>query len=371
MFRKFFFIPVLLALFACNSQNEFQIREPFQDDAKYIVLMHPTVFNLERFQFLTENDIFTLPGNYRAVGVYHLSASYNYNQSYDYIREKRLGNISMLGLSDELNEGNLFSSNGLSDDFRKIFENSEGIIFFGGPDIPPSIYGYPTSLLTVITDPHRHYLELSFLFHLLGGFQDEGFEPLLDQKPDYRILGICLGMQTMNIATGGTMFQDIPTELYDIHTVEDVLAQPADDQHRNYQIHFRTDPDVFPYSFHRIRVEKGSIMETVNRGTDITPYIASSHHQALKEIGKGWKVTAWSMDNKVVEAIEHDVYPNVFGIQFHPEVIRLYEEDPLIMVPDQTDGKSFFEGYPGEMGLDFHLGFWKYLGKVYDLDAGL
>ena len=370
MIRKIMIVSVLFLLFACSNE-EFQIREPFRDDAKYIVLMHPTVFNLERFQFLTENDIFPLPDNYRAVGVYHQSASYDYNQSYNYIREKRLENISMLGLSDELSESHLFSKNELSDDFRMVFENSEGIIFFGGPDIPPSIYGYPTSLLTVITDPHRHYLELSFLFHLLGGFQDENFEPFLEQRPDYRVLGLCLGMQTMNIATGGTMYQDIPTELYDIHTVEDVLAQPADEQHRNYQIHFRLDPDVFPYSFHRIRAEEGSIMEAVNGGTDITPYIASSHHQALKKIGKGWRVTAWSMDEKVVEAIEHGKYPNVFGIQFHPEVIRLYEQEPLIMTPCQADGKSFFEAYPGEMGVDFHLGFWKYLGEIYDLDAGL
>jgi len=370
MIRKIMIVPVLFLLFACSNE-EFQIREPFLDDARYIVLMHPTVFNLERFQFLTENDIFTLPENYKAVGVYHQSASYNYNLSYDYIRENRLSNISMLGLSDELSTSHLFSKNELSDDFRSIFEKSEGIIFFGGPDIPPSIYGYPTSLLTVITDPHRHYMELSFLFHLLGGYQDESFEPLLEQNPDYRILGICLGMQTMNIATGGTMYQDIPPELYDIHTVEDVLARPDDEQHRNYQIHYRIDSDVFPYSFHRILIGEGSIMETVNGDTEITPYIASSHHQALKKIGKGWKVTAWSMDEKVVEAIEHEKYPNVFGIQFHPEVIRLYEEEPLIMTPGQTDGKSFFEAYPDDMGVDFHLGFWNYLGKIYDLDAGL
>ena len=370
MIGKFLFVPVFLILFACNN-DEFQIREPFQDDAKYIVLMHPTVFNLERFQFLTENGIFPLPENYRAVGVYHQSASYDYSLSYDHIRENHLENTSMLGLKYELHENNLFIANALSSDFKMIFENTEGIIFFGGPDIPPSIYGYPANLLTVITDPHRHYLELSFLFHLLGGFQDESFEPLLDQKPDFRILGICLGMQTLNIATGGTMYQDIPTELYNIHTVEDVLDQPADEQHRNYQIHFRTDPDVFPYSFHRIHVEKGSIMESINGGTAITPYIASSHHQALKKIGKDWKVTARSPDHKIVEAIEHEKYPNVFGIQFHPEVIRLSEDEPLIMVPEQTGGKSFFEIYPGEMGVDFHLEFWKYLGKVYDLDAGV
>lgn len=365
MKKTLLLLTVLLVFTACNNNEEFEISEPFIDDSRYIVLMHPTVFNLERFLFLTENAIFPLPENYRAVGVYHQSASYNYDLSYDYIRDNKLGNISLLKLSEELSESNLFSLNELSDDFRMIFENSEGVILFGGPDIPPSIYGYHTSLLTEITDPHRHYMELSFVYHLLGGNQDETYEPLLDQKPDYRIMGICLGMQTMNIATGGTMYQDIPSELYDVNTVEDVLSQPVDEQHRNYQIHFRTDPDVFPYSFHRIRVEQGSIMETIAGNTETTPFIASSHHQALKEIGKGWMVTAWSMDNKIAEAIEHTKYPNVFGIQFHPEVIKLYQDEPLHMTPGQTGGKSFLETYPGELGEDLHLGVWKHLGDIY------
>jgi hypothetical protein len=62
----------------------------------------------------------------------------------------------------------------------------------------------------VITDPHRHYLELSFLFHLLGGFQDESFLPLLEERPEYPVLGICLGMQSMNVATGGDMIRIFP-----------------------------------------------------------------------------------------------------------------------------------------------------------------
>jgi GMP synthase-like glutamine amidotransferase len=74
--------------------------------------------------------------------------------------------------------------------------------------------------------------------------------------------------------------------------------------------------------------------------------------------------------NGTVAAMGNDL-KKLYGIQFHPEVIRLYEEEPLIMAPGQTDGKPFFDAYPGEMGVDFHLGFWKYLGEIYDLDAGL
>ncbi len=95
----------------------------------------------------------------------------------------------------------------LGDDYRKIFEHSEGTVFFGGPDLPPEVYNEKTSLHTSIYDPYRHYFELSFLFHLLGGYQAEKFEPLLKEDPDYLIYGFCLGMQTMNVATGGTMMQ--------------------------------------------------------------------------------------------------------------------------------------------------------------------
>ena len=363
--KRIILIPILLALFACQHTEEVQQTEIFSEEGKHIVLMHPTVFNLERFIFLTENNIFPLPEGYRAVGVYHESAAYDYELSHNFIRNNNIENIALLGLQPTLAPDNLFGENPLTSQFGQIFEKSEGVIFFGGPDIPPALYGKPTSLLTVITDPHRHYLELSFLFHLLGGFQDEGFTPLLEEKPDFSILGICLGMQTMNVATGGTMYQDIPTELYDTHTVEDVLAKSADNQHRNYHIHFRTDPDIEPYTFHRIRLEPGSIAETIAGNSNLTPYVYSSHHQALKKMGKGWRVTSHSMDGKIAEAIEHEKYPNVYGVQYHPEVIKLYQDEPLNFIPGQTDGSSFFEGYPGEKGKDFHLNFWSYFAGTF------
>ncbi len=328
--------------------------------------MNPTVQNLKTFLFLTGNAIFPLPENYRAVSVYHTSASNNYQQSHDFLKQEKINQIALYELTDLLDVPELFKINSLSIQFRELVEQSEGVIFFGGPDIQPSIYGQATNLLTVITNPQRHNHELSFLFHLLGGYQDESFTPFLEERPDYRILGICLGMQSMNVAIGGTMYQDIPTQLYGISTVEEVLALPADRQHRNYCTNFSLDNELPAGSFHRIRIKPASIMENIAGGSAMTPNIVTSHHQAIKDLGMGWKITATCMDEIIVEAIEHTSYPNVFGIQFHPEVPRLFNGEKLKLKPGETTGLTFPEMLPGSEGYDFHRDFWKYLGEIYN-----
>jgi putative glutamine amidotransferase len=330
-----------------------------------ILLMNPTVNNLKTFIYLTENDIFPLPEGYKAVGVYHTLAEYNYGQSQEFLEQENISHIALLGLEIQLHPDSLYTQNGLSKIFGYLFENSQGAIFFGGPDIPPALYNEPTHLLTVITDPHRHYLELSLLFHLLGGYQNGAHAPLMEENPEYNILGICLGMQTMNVATGGTMIQDIPMEIYGLQTVEEVFAQPSSRQHRNYQTHFRLDSRIRAGSFHPIIPIGGSLIHELAGGTEAQPNILSSHHQALKKMGKGWKVTATCLDAKVVEAIEHERYPNVIGVQFHPEVPALFSGEPFIQKPGDTTGIVFPEQFPGAQGKDFHLNFWKNIAGRY------
>jgi putative glutamine amidotransferase len=57
------------------------------------------------------------------------------------------------------------------------------------------------------------------------------------------------------------------------------------------------------------------------------PFVLSSHHQAVNELGQGIEVTALSTDGKIIEAIEHQTYPNVLGVQFHPEYHTLWDKD--------------------------------------------
>jgi len=367
---RWFFV-LLIIVQACTQapRQEQQPAETFLAGEKHLVLMSPTVNNLRTFLFLTREGIFPLPESYRVVGVFHESANYDFGESAAFIKEEGLDNVALLGIPARLTTGNLFAENEATPLFREIFEKSEGIMFFGGPDLPPATYGEPMSLLTVVNDPHRHYLELSLMFHFLGSTQNEAFVPYLDDKPDYRILGICLGMQTMNVATGGTMIQDIPFEVYGHTTVEATLEADPQTLHRNYFRNYSLDNQVSFYSAHQIRIEAGHL-ELINQGIGELPYVWSSHHQAVKETGKGLRISAWSIDGKIAEAIEHTSYPNVLGVQFHPEFRDLYRpESKITFSPEQNDPQSFIDLFPGEKGETFHRNFWKHIAEWFSAEA--
>ncbi len=344
-------IPLLLLFHACTIEVHKDEHPVFVDGQGHILLVHPTLNNIRIVENLIDKGLLTLPANYRLVGVYYDEANYAYRRTKDHLAEQRSEHIGMYGISEPLSPDSLFTENVHTAHYRELFERSEGVIFFGGPDIPPSVYGQSTHLLTVVSDPHRHYMELSFLFHLLGGSRNPAFSPLLDDKPDYRILGFCLGMQTMNVATGGSMIQDIPTHIYEVYTYQDLLALDPEQIHRNYSTYFDTTSGP-GRAFHHIRVEENSHMSSIARAgmagkSGQHPYVFSSHHQALDQIGQGFRVTAWSMDGRVAEAIEHTQYPHVMGVQFHPESTFLFEgEEP-------TDA--------------FHQAFWKHISAQYPI----
>jgi len=366
---RLFFILVIFFQACQPAQKKHSGTKVFIEGEKHIVVMHPTINNLRTFLFLTGEGIFPLPEGYRVVGVYHESANYDYQLSADFIRDEGLEQIVLLGISPVLDTESLYRENDCTPLFREIFEKTEGVVFFGGPDIPPVTYREPLNLLTVITDPNRHYLELSFMFHLLGGSQNEAFIPLLEEKPDFRILGICLGMQTMNVATGGTMTQDIPFEIYGMTTVEEVLASDQQMRHRNYYTNYSLDRNVTPDNYHQVEITGGHLA-AINNGIGQWPYVLSSHHQAAKDLGKGLKVTAWSMDGKIVEALEHEKYPHVVGVQFHPEVRDLYKPESKINVrPFEPGTHSYLDLYPDELGETFHRNFWKQIAAWYPAKA--
>jgi putative glutamine amidotransferase len=223
-------------------------------------------------------------------------------------------------------------------------------------------------LLTRVTDPYRHYLEASYLFHLLGGEQNEEWEAFMQRGDEYLVSGICLGMQTMHVATGGRMIQDIPTEVYGLWNTGMILALPADEKHRNY--HGLAEPlceKPTSYHYHRIRIPRGSFLDFYPNDSDGPhPRVLSSHHQALEEMGESWRVSATSMDGMIIEAMEHRLYPHVVAVQFHPEKPGIY--DPAIRHRMNCGAEiSFHEEIRGSDSYDFHLAYWEWVRETLQL----
>lgn len=329
-----------------------------------LLMFHPTAYNLEVVQHLIDEGVFSMNG-YHLLGVYHELERYDYDLAKAYIDHHQAGNFSLHEISGILHTGDLFGGNVCTEQFKHLFGISNGALFMGGPDIPPVVYNETVHLLTSVTDPFRHYCEASYLFHLLGGTQDPDWKPYMKQQENYLISGICLGMQTMNVATGGTMIQDIPTELYGIWSAEELLSLPPDQLHRNYADQINTE-FIKPtsYHFHRIKLKNGSylIRKTgFKKASD--PLVLSSHHQAVEHLGSGWVVAAQSMDGKVIEAIEHEQYPFVFGVQFHPEKPGLF--DPSIFHPGTCNSSvNFQEVIKDTDSYSFHMAYWQYLADA-------
>ncbi len=355
---------LVFLLMACTSGNQSIIVkvDDIERKEKVLILVHPTVNNIKTFSYLIENRILSIPSNTKVVGLYHVDEVYDYTESAEYIHNKQLKNFKLLPVKKRIEEQNIFSVNGCTDVFTKIARVADGIIFTGGPDIPPSIYVEKTTLLTQIIDPKRHYFEVSFLFHLIGGSRDTLFVPLLNAKPLMPIVGICLGMQTMNVAAGGNLIQDIPTELYGITSVEDALTQQTNHLHRNYYTNLALDDKINWGNFHQIDI----IDEPLKSMCSGKPWVLSSHHQCVDQLGWRLKSIALSTDGRVVEAVRHSVFSNVVGVQFHPEPILLYSRDEYLrFVPNQPSRLSYLDMYSGEAGEKFHRNFWSWFGRRF------
>jgi putative glutamine amidotransferase len=356
------FILISYLLFSCEREKEI----PVSYDHK-LVLVNPDVGDLSSFLYMMEDKVIDLPGTELLVVHYSKVAS-RYDSTERFIEDNGFPNVRLERIDGDLTEKNLFRQNPCSDAFKEIFTSSDGILFFGGADFPPSVYGQKTNLLTSIKTPYRHYFELSFLFHLLGGYQDTSFVPLLEQKPEYVIRGFCLGMQSMNVATGGTMYQDIPSDVYGLDYVEAVLEMDPDQVHRNYWRNLAPREDLIWCSFHRIQFKPGSLFFTeMDLDTDFNPYVCSSHHQAVKDVGYGFDVIATSMDGNIIEAMSHTEYKNVLGVQFHPEAYAIYFPEAGKHKRASTDTVlvSEYDVIQQKNSLDFHKRFWAHFSESF------
>ena len=172
------------------------------------------------------------------------------------------------------------------DRLRAIYERLDGIVFPGGADIAPEEYGEaPIDNVNVIEAP-RDRTELTLA---RWAFAD-----------DLPTLGICRGQQLLNVALGGTLYQDLRYQ-----GVTSVEHSEADGRARNALIH-------------RVRLDPGSRLAQLIDETSVD--VNSLHHQAVKAIAPALRVTGKSEDG-VIESLESDERRFLIAVQWHPEEI--------------------------------------------------
>lgn len=340
-------------------------QESARTDEIHLTVFYPSVGTVRHLQALRQQGFINLP-DLKVTGVYHLKEATNYEEARKYVQENNLTWFTFRPFSADITPENIFKKNGLTDELLEIFGRSDGIIFFGGPDIPPAVYREKTSLLTEITDPYRHYFELSAIFHLLGGHQDPGFKAWLENRPELPVLGICLGAQSLNVGTGGTLVQDIWTEVYGKNFVEDIINLGPERWHNNPYPKLHPDLRLSGYNFHWIRLlPQGFFVRRLGFSEKDRPRVLSSHHQAIEKLGLGFVVAATSPDGKVVEAIEHTRYPNVIGLQFHPENYRLWDREFKIKFKPDEQPTSYYELLQSSPpSLEFHRRIWEWFAET-------
>ncbi|MCX6257073.1 MAG: gamma-glutamyl-gamma-aminobutyrate hydrolase family protein [Bacteroidia bacterium] len=324
-------------------------------DEKVLIIVDPTLSKLKDISTLVENKYLDVP-NLRIIGLYNVHQKINIEESKDFIKNNKLSYIELKGLDLNINPDSLFCKNSCTEKFYDLFQHSDGIIFNGGPDIPPSLYHEKTRLITGVESYGRLY-EISFLYHLTAAK-----EPFLDKKPGYLVFCICLGMQNLNVAMGGTLYQDIPGEIYHIDNCEDVLKLPVHEQHSNYASDLVCKDEVTSYIFHPVLITAGSFLESTAKEADILrPEVMSSHHQCIKGLATGLQVVAVSIDTKVIEAVQNVKFRNVLGVQFHPENRFQYDNTKKVFTCGANPVTA--EEVAGKASIVFNRNIWKDLSK--------
>jgi putative glutamine amidotransferase len=165
----------------------------------------------------------------------------------------------------------------------EVLDLIDGLILAGGADIDPSSYGEDAHPETRGTVPERDGFELALARRAL--------------ERDLPLLGICRGMQLMNVAVGGTLLQHLP----DSH---------GHDEHRRHAGSFE-DAD------HDVRLSESSLAA---RATGEAVHASKSHHhQGIDRLGTGLEVTGWSLIDELPEAVEMPERRFALGVQWHPE----------------------------------------------------
>lgn len=167
---------------------------------------------------------------------------------------------------------------GALEDPDPLLDRVDALILAGGADLDPGTYGAKPHPETEGTWPERDRFELAMAHRAL--------------ERDMPVLGICRGMQMLNVACGGTLVQHLD----------------------NTGLHRHT-PGAF--GDHEVRLHPGSLAHRAAAGDTVA--VKSHHHQGVADLGERLKVTGWAVEDDAVEAIELEGKPFALGVLWHPE----------------------------------------------------
>jgi putative glutamine amidotransferase len=179
------------------------------------------------------------------------------------------------------------------DTLRALYDRLDGLLLPGGVDLDPATYGEAPLAAGARLDPARDRVELAFARWAI----EEG-------KP---LFGLCRGLQILNVALGGTLYQDIATQWSEAikHDYFPTAGYPRD------------------HLAHRVTVASGSRLDALVGTAPLK--VNSMHHQGVKDLAPDLVPTAVAPDG-LIEAVESPGSPFLIGVQWHPE--SLTERDP-------------------------------------------
>lgn len=179
--------------------------------------------------------------------------------------------------------------------YNEYLDLVDGVILFGGADVAPQTYGEVAEKPEWLGDAKRDAYEIEIIKRCTA--------------KKIPLFGICRGLQILNVAFGGSLFQDI-----NVHSDS---------------IFIHRDAQIYDKNYHLITIEPGGFIDELYLNSE-SKKVNTIHHQAIKKLAPVFRVDARCPEDNIIEAISHidPTFP-IFGVQWHPEWLAFDSEKTL------------------------------------------